>query len=215
MEQSRSKARRIAIQKGETFPEMDIKEIDRVVAHLVKELGQAKSHIKELEERQKWIDEVGRPGHPDDERPWCSAYLDCRARIKELEEGLRVKQICPACWNNLEQDGSCLTCRLEKRVRELEAELSKWTAPHEDSELQEMKEQADQSSLGAKQAYINALEWKVKQLKDLLGIFDRWASDSERVRVLLNLIGYQPEEGIPIPVKIIKETPGLERVLSP
>jgi transcriptional antiterminator RfaH len=30
-------------------------------------------------------------------------------------------------------------------------------------------------------------------LKDLLGIFDRWVSDSGRVRVLLNLIGYQPK----------------------
>ncbi len=29
-------------------------------------------------------------------------------------------------------------------------------------------------------------------LKDLLGIFDRWVSDTERVRILLNLIGYQP-----------------------
>ena len=29
-------------------------------------------------------------------------------------------------------------------------------------------------------------------LKDLLGIFERWVSDGERVRVLLNLIGYQP-----------------------
>jgi transcriptional antiterminator RfaH len=29
-------------------------------------------------------------------------------------------------------------------------------------------------------------------LKDLLGIFDRWVSDNDRVRVLLNLIGYQP-----------------------
>ena len=29
-------------------------------------------------------------------------------------------------------------------------------------------------------------------LKDLLGIFERWVSDTERVRVLLNLIGYQP-----------------------
>lgn len=28
-------------------------------------------------------------------------------------------------------------------------------------------------------------------LKDLLGIFDRWVSDSGRVRILLNLIGYQ------------------------
>ena len=29
-------------------------------------------------------------------------------------------------------------------------------------------------------------------LKDLLGIFERWVSEGERVRVLLNLIGYQP-----------------------
>ena len=33
---------------------------------------------------------------------------------------------------------------------------------------------------------------KAGPLKDLLGIFDRWVSDSERVRILLNLIGYQP-----------------------
>jgi hypothetical protein len=29
-------------------------------------------------------------------------------------------------------------------------------------------------------------------MKDLLGIFDRWVSDSERVRVLLSLVGYRP-----------------------
>ncbi len=29
--------------------------------------------------------------------------------------------------------------------------------------------------------------------KDFLGIFERWTSDRERVRILLNLIGYQPE----------------------
>jgi transcriptional antiterminator RfaH len=33
---------------------------------------------------------------------------------------------------------------------------------------------------------------KTGPLKDLIGIFERWVSDSERVRVLLNLIGYQP-----------------------
>jgi transcriptional antiterminator RfaH len=32
----------------------------------------------------------------------------------------------------------------------------------------------------------------VGPLKDLVGIFERWASDRERVRVLLNVIGYQP-----------------------
>jgi len=30
-------------------------------------------------------------------------------------------------------------------------------------------------------------------LKNLLGIFERWVSDTDRVRILLNLIGYQPE----------------------
>jgi transcriptional antiterminator RfaH len=29
-------------------------------------------------------------------------------------------------------------------------------------------------------------------MKDLLGVFERWLSESERVRILLNLIGYQP-----------------------
>ena len=33
---------------------------------------------------------------------------------------------------------------------------------------------------------------KAGPLKDLLGIFERWMSDNERVRILLNLIGYQP-----------------------
>jgi hypothetical protein len=40
--------------------------------------------IAELEEKQRWIDEVSRPQHPDDERPWCACYLDARARVKEL-----------------------------------------------------------------------------------------------------------------------------------
>ncbi len=33
---------------------------------------------------------------------------------------------------------------------------------------------------------------KTGPLKDLLGIFERWISDTERVRILLNLLGYQP-----------------------
>ncbi len=33
---------------------------------------------------------------------------------------------------------------------------------------------------------------KTGPLKDLLGIFERWISDSDRVRILLNLMGYQP-----------------------
>ncbi len=33
---------------------------------------------------------------------------------------------------------------------------------------------------------------KTGPLKDLLGVFERWLPDGERVRILLRLIGYQP-----------------------
>ncbi len=33
---------------------------------------------------------------------------------------------------------------------------------------------------------------KTGPLRDLLGVFERWLSDGERVRILLRLIGYQP-----------------------
>ncbi len=33
---------------------------------------------------------------------------------------------------------------------------------------------------------------KTGPLKDFLGIFERWISDNDRVRILLNLLGYQP-----------------------
>jgi len=32
-------------------------------------------------------------------------------------------RICGVCWNNIEPDGTCLTCRLAKRVEELEATI--------------------------------------------------------------------------------------------
>jgi transcription antitermination factor NusG len=33
---------------------------------------------------------------------------------------------------------------------------------------------------------------KTGPLKELLGIFERWVSESDRARILLNLVGYQP-----------------------
>lgn len=38
----------------------------------------------------------------------------------------------------------------------------------------------------------DVIRMKTGPLKDLLGVFERWLSDSERVRILLSLIGYQP-----------------------
>jgi hypothetical protein len=58
----------------------------------------AERRIAELEQRQKWIDEVARPDHPDDERPWCKAYLDIRfLHLKTMEQlaskNLRIAEL--------------------------------------------------------------------------------------------------------------------------
>jgi len=52
----------------------------------------------------------------------------------------------------------------------------------------------DQGIVRVKQSFKtnDVVRIKTGPLKDLLGIFERWVSDHERVRILLNLIGYQP-----------------------
>ncbi len=62
-------------------------------------------------------------------------------------------------------DGNCLRCKdatiaaLRAEVERLKVKLERWKIPHTIEELTEMKEQSNQPSLAAKQAYINALEW--------------------------------------------------------
>lgn len=61
--------------------------------------------------------------------------------------------------------------------------------------VQLIKERTDDRGVvRVKQDYkpSDVIRIKTGPLKDLLGIFERWVSDNERVRVLLNLIGYQP-----------------------
>ena len=53
--------------------------------------------------------------------------------------------------------------RLEAENKKLKSELGKWTAPHPYADLRFMAYQADQPSLTAKQAYINALETSLKR----------------------------------------------------
>lgn len=58
-----------------------------------------------------------------------------------------------------------------------------------------IKERTDlQGIVRMKQTYQanEVVRIKAGPLKDLVGLFERWVSDSEKVRVLLNLIGYQP-----------------------
>lgn len=67
--------------------------------------------------------------------------------------------------------------------------------PVSEEVVQIIKGRADENGIVRKNHHFEAndlVRIKSGPLKDLIGIFERWVSDSERVRVLLNLIGYQP-----------------------
>ena len=74
--------------------------------------------------------------------------------------------------------------------------FGKYPTPLADEVIAIIKDRTDENNI-VKKAY-NLIENEQIRitsgpLKDLLGIFDRWISDSGRVRILLNLIGYQPK----------------------
>ena len=48
-------------------------------------VGTLLDEYDKMKERQKWIDDVPRAKHPDDERPWASAYLDAMAEVERLK----------------------------------------------------------------------------------------------------------------------------------
>lgn len=47
-----------------------------------------RAEVERLAQRQAWLDAVSRPTHPEDERPWSSAYLDARAEVERLRAAL-------------------------------------------------------------------------------------------------------------------------------
>jgi len=52
---------------------------------LLAEIEELRALVMEYKKKQGWIDQVDRPDHPDDERPWCAAYLAMRAREEKQE----------------------------------------------------------------------------------------------------------------------------------
>ena len=80
--------------------------------------------VKELEE---WLESKERiiEGYIDHK-------LELQAKIEQLRTDLKKLKgdlsLCEVCWQILETDGSCLTCRLEKRVKQLEKEIEGLTA---------------------------------------------------------------------------------------
>jgi len=70
-----------------------------------------------------------------------------------------------------------------------------YPVPLSEEVVKAIKERTDdQSVLRVKNHFESndVVRIKTGPMKDLLGIFERWVSDSERVRILLSLIGYQP-----------------------
>jgi transcriptional antiterminator RfaH len=70
-----------------------------------------------------------------------------------------------------------------------------YPTPISEEVVEIIKDRSDtQGVVRAKQDYKpnEVVRIKAGPLKDLLGIFERWMSDNERVRILLNLLGYQP-----------------------
>ena len=70
-----------------------------------------------------------------------------------------------------------------------------YPTPLSEEVVEIIKERADIQGIVRLKHHFNSndvIRIKAGPLKDLLGTFERWISDSERVRVLLNLIGYQP-----------------------
>ena len=74
--------------------------------------------------------------------------------------------------------------------------LGGYPTPLSEEVIEIIRNRVDPHGIVKKTVQFKPNEWvriKFGPLKDLVGIFDRWVSEGERVRILLNLIGYQPE----------------------
>lgn len=70
-----------------------------------------------------------------------------------------------------------------------------YPVPISEEVIELIKKRTDENGIVKKTHHFVAndvVRIKTGPLRELCGIFDRWVSDSERVRVLLNMIGYQP-----------------------
>ena len=70
-----------------------------------------------------------------------------------------------------------------------------YPTPISDQAVEIIRERTDNHGIVRLKYHFQAndvIRIKTGPLKDLLGIFERWVSDSERVRILLNLMSYQP-----------------------
>jgi transcriptional antiterminator RfaH len=94
---------------------------------------------------------------------------------------------------DLEQDYSLV--RWGRGVKKILGLGENFPTPVSEEIVEIIKRRTDSNGIVRKSYHFEAndrIRIKSGPLKDLLGIFERWVSESDRVRVLLNLIGYQP-----------------------
>ena len=94
---------------------------------------------------------------------------------------------------DLEQDYSLV--RWGRGVKKVLSLGEGYPTPVADEVIEVIKRRTDSHGIVRKSYHFEAndrIRIKSGPLKDLLGIFERWVSDNDRVRILLNLIGYQP-----------------------
>jgi transcriptional antiterminator RfaH len=95
---------------------------------------------------------------------------------------------------DLEQDYALV--RWGRGVKKVLSLGGGYPTPLTEEVIEVIKRRTDSHGIVRKTYHFEAndrIRVKSGPLKDLLGIFERWVSDNDRVRILLNLIGYQPE----------------------
>lgn len=73
--------------------------------------------------------------------------------------------------------------------------FGKYPTPISEEVVEIIRERTDTQGVVRLKCHFQAndvIRIKTGPLKDLLGIFERWMPDGDRVRILLNLMGYQP-----------------------
>lgn len=94
---------------------------------------------------------------------------------------------------DLEQDYSLV--RWGRGVKKVLGIGGDYPTPVSEEVVEIIKKRTDSGGVVKKSYHFEAndrIRVKSGPLKDLLGIFDRWVSDTDRVRILLNCVGYQP-----------------------
>ena len=111
----------------------------------------------------------------------------------------KIDKVCKSLFPNyifvkFDLDQSYNLVRWARGVRKVLG-FGEYPSPLSDEVIEMIKKRTDANGIVRKTCHFepnDLIRIKSGPLRELLGIFDRWVADSDRVKILLNLIGYQP-----------------------